>query len=284
MAAITSAFKNTYADNIMHEAQQNMSKLRGACEIGRVEGEYLYMDELLSMTASEILTRNADTVNVETDWDRRRVYLRRFAVAPLVDQFDQLMMIQDPKSAVVKSTVKAMNRRLDELIIEAFNADVATGHAGGTTTTYDSSNTVTASSDLDLTALRNAKKILDTNELEDENERYIACSPTQIFSLLNVTQVQSADYNTVRALVNGEIDTFMGFKFIVSNRLTKTGSVRACFAWVKPAMQVGIGKDIVTQIDQRSDKNYSWQIYTEMWMGALRTMEEGVCQINCTES
>lgn len=284
MAAITTAFKNSYADAIMFAAQQSESKLRQACEIGRVEGEYLYMDELTALSASEILTRNADTVNVDTDWDRRRVYLRRFAVAPLIDDFDQLMMIQDPKSSVVKATVKAMNRQLDDLIIGAFNADVATGHAGGTTTSYDSSNTVTAGSDLDLTALRSTKKILDTNNLEDENERYIVCSPTQIFSLLNVTQVQSADYNTVKALVNGEIDTFMGFKFIVSNRLTKSGSVRACFAWVKPAMQVGVGKEITTMIDQRPDKNYSWQIYTEMWMGALRTMEEGVCQINCTEA
>jgi len=284
MAAITTAFKNTYADNIMDEAQQNMSKLRTACDIGRVEGEYLYMDELLKMEAAEILTRNADTVNIESDWDRRRTYLRRFAVAPLIDDMDSLLMLKDPKSAVVKSTVKAMNRRLDELIIEAFNADVATGHDGGTTTTYDSGNTVTAGSDLSLDALRAVKKILDENELEDESERYIVVSPTQISSLLNVSQIQSADYNTVKALVHGEVDSFMGFKFITSNRLNKSGSVRACFAWVKPAMQVGIGKDITTQIEQLATKNYSWQIYTEMRMAAVRTMEEGVCLVNCTEA
>ena len=107
-----------------------------------------------------------------------------------------------------------------------------------------------------------AKKILDQNSVDPSIQRYIIVSPEQIEDLLNITAVTSADFNTVRALVQGEVDTFVGFKFIVSNRLnTDSDGNRQVIAFAGDGIKLAIGKDVTGRIDERSDKSYSTQIY-----------------------
>jgi hypothetical protein len=135
-----------------------------------------------------------------------------------------------------------------------------------------------------LAKLIEAKKILDSNDVDPSIRRYIAVSPAQIESLLNNTTVTSSDYNTVKALVQGEIDTFLGFKFIVSNRLSKEGNIRSCFAWAEDGIKLAVGKDVMARIDERSDKSYSTQVYYCATFGATRMEEAKVVQIDCDES
>ena len=79
----------------------------------------------------------------------------------------------------------------------------------------------------------------------------------------------------VKALVEGKIDTFLGFKFIRSERLPKTGTARFCLAWAKTGLRLGIGKDIVTSIDRLPGKDMSVQAYASMSLGAVRTEAPG---------
>jgi hypothetical protein len=101
---------------------------------------------------------------------------------------------------------------------------------------------------------------------------------------LNETAVTSSDFNTVKALVRGEVDTFMGFKFIVSNRLAKSGNDRTCFAWAEDGMKLAVGKDVMARIEERADKSYSTQVYYCATFGATRMEEDKVVQITCDES
>jgi hypothetical protein len=102
---------------------------------------------------------------------------------------------------------------------------------------------------------------------------------------LNNTSVVSQDFNTVKALVQGEIDTFLGFKFIVSNRLALDSStnVRSCFAWAEDGIKLAVGKDVMARIEERSDKSYATQVYYCATFGATRMEEEKVVQIDCDE-
>ena len=108
-------------------------------------------------------------------------------------------------------------------------------------------------------------------------------SSTSIEDLLNITTVTSADYNTVKALVQGDIDTFCGFKFITTTRLTDDGTSRLCLAWAEDGLKLGLGKDVSAQITERADKSYSTQVYYCMSIGATRMEEEKVVQIACNE-
>jgi len=108
----------------------------------------------------------------------------------------------------------------------------------------------------------------------------------QISDLLGDSIVTSADFNTVRALVQGEIDTFLGFKFVTSNRLPFDASNtddRLCFAYTEDAIKLAIGKDVQAKISERADKSYSTQVYYCMSIGATRMEEKKVFQIPCNE-
>jgi len=96
--------------------------------------------------------------------------------------------------------------------------------------------------------------------------------------------VTSSDYNTVKALKHGEIDSFLGFRFLHSERLPVDGSGdRLCFAWQKRGLKLAFGEDVVTKITERSDKSYAMQVYLCMTLGAVRMEAARVVEIACAE-
>ena len=112
------------------------------------------------------------------------------------------------------------------------------------------------------------------------------CSPKQIQDLLSTTEVKSSDFNTVKALAQGSINSFLGFEFIPSTRLsfdaTNTDD-RLCYAFTEDAVKLAIGKDVTARIDERADKSYATQVYYSMAIGATRMEEEKVVEIACDE-
>ena len=127
-----------------------------------------------------------------------------------------------------------------------------------------------------MAKLIEAKKILDNNSVDPSIPRHIAVGPDQIEALLNNTTVTSSDFNTVKALVQGEINSFMGFQFHVSTRLAKSGNNRTCFAWAEDGIKLAVGKDVMSRIDERADKSYSTQVYYCATFGATRMEEDKV--------
>jgi hypothetical protein len=76
----------------------------------------------------------------------------------------------------------------------------------------------------------------------------------------------------------------MGFQFIVSNRLSIASSKRLCFAYAADGIKLAVGKDVMSRIDERSDKGYATQIYYCMSIGATRMEEDKVVSIQAHEA
>ncbi len=113
---------------------------------------------------------------------------------------------------------------------------------------------------------------------------HLVISQSQLTSLLRDDEVTSADFNTVRALVNGEINTYMGFEFHRTQRLTlNSGNIRVCIAYPASGVMPGIGMDIVARITERADKSFSTYVYYMMTIGATRLEEVKVVEILCDE-
>ena len=102
--------------------------------------------------------------------------------------------------------------------------------------------------------------------------------------LLDIQELTSADYATVKALVNGEIDTFLGFNFIRSERLDIASYVRSNLMWQRNSILLALGQDITVDIGPRRDKNMAVQVYLGMSIGAVRMDEDGVVEIQSWES
>ena len=110
-------------------------------------------------------------------------------------------------------------------------------------------------------------------------------SAKQLSDLLGSTTITSADFNSVKALVQGELDTFLGFNFIRSERLeTDSNDDRLVLGFCQSAIGLALGRDIETRISERADKNYATQVFLSMTIGATRVEDEKVVQIACQES
>ena len=282
---ITTAFSQQFSANVQLLSQQTGSILRGGVEEESVTGEKAFFDQVGAAAAVKRTSRHGDTPMVETPHSRRMVTMDAYEWADLIDDADKVRMLIDPTSTYARAAAAAMGRAMDDAIIEAATGTSKTGKSGGTSTTLPSGQQIASgSADLTLAKLIQAKKILDSNSVDPSITRHIAVSPDQIEALLNTTTVTSSDFNTVKALVQGEINTFLGFQFHVSNRLAKSGNDRTCFAWAQDGIKLAVGKDVTSRIDERADKSYSTQVYYCASFGATRMEEEKVVSIICDES
>ena len=287
---ITEAFVQQYSNNVQMLSQQKGSLLRGVVDVESVVGKHAYFERIGAVSAQKRVSRHSDTPQIDTPHSRRRVSLASYEWGDLIDDSDKIRALVDPTSAYARNAAAAMNRAMDDVIITAMNASASTGVAGGTSTALPSTQkfaTSNQSDGLTVAKLLAAKKNFDNNSIDPSRKRYLVCGPQQIADLLAVTEVTSSDFNTVKALAQGDINSFLGFEFIMSNRLpldaTNTDD-RLVFAYTEDAIKLAIGKDIKANISERADKSYSTQVYYCMSLGAVRMEEKKVVQIPCHEA
>jgi hypothetical protein len=280
---IETAFVQQYQNTMRILCQQEDYRLQGTTIPPiKMEGEYLYWDRLGTTAAVELETRHADTPNIEPDHTRRRCAATPYVWATLLDRADAARMLVDPKGPYQQIAKAAMNRQKDRLIIAALGGNAYGGKSGGTTIALPAGQKVAHGSvGMTIAKLLSAKQLLD--EAEAPDERYFACTSESIIDLLGTTEVTSADYNTVQALVAGQVDTFLGFKFIRTELIyLENGSTTTTwynYAFAKGAVGYGNIEDITVRLSERSDKNYAWQPYVSMDMGATRIEDELVVEV-----
>ena len=288
---ITTAFVQQYSANLQHLSQQKGSRLRGLVRVEAVRGKQAFFDQIGSQSASVRTTRAADTLLNDTPHSRRMVTLADYEVADLIDDQDKLRMIVDPTSSYAQAQAFAIGRSMDDVIITAATGDAKTGETGGTTTALPAGQKVAvnlsgSNEGMTIGKLREAKYIMDNNDVDPSIPRVMVIGPKQLQDLLESTNITSSDFNTVKALVQGELNTFMGFNFITSTRLAHDSGtdVRTCFAYAVDGITLAVAKDLTVRIDERPDKGYAVQVYACMSIGATRMEEEKVVQIECDES
>ncbi len=282
---ITTAFVEQYKSNVLHLAQQKGSRLRDTVRFEPVTGKSHFFERIGAVAAQKRTSRHADTPRMDTPHSRRRVSMDDYDWADLIDQEDKVRMLISPESQYAQAGANAMGRAMDDAIIAAAVGNAYGGVAGGTSIVLPSTQKIVhGSAGLTVAKLLAAKEIIDGNDVDDEEERFCVLSAGQVTDLLNSTEVKSSDYNTVKALAAGQLDTFLGFKFIRSQRLgTDSSGNRQVTVYCKSGIGLALGADIETRITERDDKNYATQVFLSMTIGATRIEDEKVVEIACTE-
>lgn len=288
---ITEAFVNQYSTNFYTLGQQMTARFENAVAvITGIIGQSRSVERVGAAEAYDITSRHADTKYVEVPHSRRWIDLQDKGWAELVDELDEIKLLADPKSKYPRLAVAALNRAKDGVIYAAGRGSARTNT--GTTVLPAGQKIAEGGTGLTLAKLISAKEILDASEVDAEQmdptgqgapDRYLTCASKGLTNLYGTTEIKSVDYNNVKALAEGKIDTFLGFKFIRSERLAKVGTTRFALAWSKMCMNLGVGKDIVTSLDKLPGKNMSVQVYARMSVGAVRVEDEGVVEIGCFE-
>ena len=289
MYTIDAALVKQFNADIILLSQQKGSKLRGSVLLKTgVVGETDYLDQIGKTAAVKRTSRHPDTPIVDTEYQRRKIDMVDYDWADLLDKADKRKMLADPTNKYTINCAYALGRAIDDEIITHAFATAYVGKEGGATVDMHAGNTVAVgASGLTVNKLLAAKKILDNLDVDTDEPRFIAHTGTQLQDLLKEDKVTSSDYAAIKALVRGEIDTFLGFKFItISTSLldTDASDYRRVICWAKNGLGLGIGAEIQTDISIRKDKNMSTQVWGSIGLGASRLDEDKVVEIKCLET
>ena len=283
---VTTAFVEQYKNNVMDLVQQKGSRLRGTVMSDTVQGNKKFYEQVGTTNAQLRTSRHADSPLVNTPHLRRSMTLADYEWGDLIDNSDRVRLLIDPQDAYARNAAYAMGRAIDDVIISAMLGSSNTGVSGGTATALPSTQKIAhGSAGLTKAKLITARKILQANNVDVQSEElYCAVNAAMLEDLLNVEEVTSGDYNSVKALVRGDIDTFLGFKFIHTEQLTQDATPnRQAMCWAKSGVQLGIGADIKASIAPRADKSFSTYVYYSMCIGATRLEEKKVVEIAVVE-
>lgn len=287
---IPEAYVRKYTAGIRILQQQMDQRLRSCVMVDdTVPGDRAFYDQIGNTEMTLVTNRHGATTYTDTPHSRRMVTMDMYDVSDLVDRADTRRLLNNPINRYSRVMAAAANRKFDKIIINAFNATASTGANGTGTAAFDSayqfeadgSAAGTGGSALIIEGIIRARRALEAAEnMEDGDDyRWCAClSARARADLLSETEVTSSDYNTVKALVNGQVDQFLGFTFTKSEQLNYISGTTPQLLpfWVKQSMQLGVSQDSRGFMDVLPQRRHSTQVRYEMDAGATRMDEKGV--------
>ena len=298
-AGLIPLYTTQFSTNLELLLQQKGSKLRGRVREGYHVGKMASpINQIGALSLKAPAGRFAPLPSQQAAYDRRWVFPQEGELPQLVDTFDELQTVVDPKSGLVETAANAVGRAWDDCILlqATGTSNLGQDAASLTTEAFSTTNFQIAStfgsasaSGLTVAKIIEAKRIFEHyhNDLEIDRPTIVIGSQ-QHSDLLNQVQVVSTEFNTRPVLGDdGMVRSFLGFDVVISERLVQTtaNSVRGVLAFVKSGLYLGIWKDMTNNIDIRNDlSGRPWQILTQTMYGATRTQPGKVIQILCSDT
>lgn len=274
--SITNAFVTLF-DEEVKQAYQGEALLRGTMRSRTgVQGNTVKFPKIGKGVAT-VRVPQTDVTPLNVTYSQVTATMTDYIAAEYSDIFHQGKVNFDERRELVQVVSKSIARRMDQLCIDALNAaaspsTVATSVGG-------------SASNMNIEKLRAAAKAMNDNNVPAEG-RHLLMHSSQLDALLGETEITSADFASVKALVRGEINTFMGFNIITMGDRDEGGvpkpSTRTCFAWHQDSM------GYAESMSQKSEVNYipektSFLVSSMFSAGAVAIDDEGIVKISCTE-
>ncbi len=277
---------------------------------------------------TEDATRYGDNPNSEIAHDRRRIGIKDYELGKYVDEKDLKRVLTDPMNAYTQALLASGKRKLDDIIIDKFFGEAYVGKAGGTTRTFvagqalenqakvvvgaKSAGDITTAGDFELATgetegfsvganygaagsgltlakLRAARRTMLKLHAIDQDE-IVNCfvSAKQLDDLLGITEVVSSDFAVRKSLAEGSVTTFMGFRFIHTERLPLSngtdGDERRCIISTSKALKLSIGTALKGDVWRVPAKKNIPYVYFKLCAEASRMWGEVSGEIRCNEA
>jgi Phage capsid protein len=287
-------YTTQFSTNLELLLQQMGSKLRGKVREGFHVGKMASpINQIGAVSLKAPAGRFAPKNRSDSEFDRPWVFPQEGEIDQLIDSFDELQTIVDPKSQYTENAANAVGRGWDDCLIANACATRQVGQdaASLTSKTFSTANFqisvsfgAASASGLTVAKFIEAKRILRKyhNDLERDPPTMVIGS-NQEADLLNQVQVVSTEFNDRPVLVDGNVKRFLGFEIEMSERLpynVGAANQRGCFAFVKSGMYLGIWKDLTNRVSIRNElSGEPYDLWTSTMFGSTRTQEGKVVQI-----
>jgi len=272
-------------DSKVKLAFQGKYKLEGTCEYrGNVTGNSYDFRLMGKGMGHERGAPSSDVTPMDISHSKPTATMKDYEFPEYTDIFNDAEVNFDEMSKLASVIANAGGRRKDQLQIDAmaagtFNATLTAGE--GLLVDTDVGGVGTG---LNVAKLRAIKKMFVAREADETI--FIAMESEGLDDLLADSTLTSSDYNTVKALVNGEINQFLGMTFITfgtraEGGLNLTGSIQDGYAWTASSVGVASGIELSVSTDWIPTKS-SWLSNANLKMGATIIDNEGVCKFQYT--
>lgn len=277
--SISNAFVTLF-DTEVKQAYQADAVLRNTVRLRTGVTASTHKFPKIGAGVAQVRVPQTDVTPLNVTYSQATVTLTDYIAAEYSDIFNQSKVNFDERQELVQVVAKAIGRRSDQMIIDALAASstsltVATSIGG-------------AGTNMNMAKLRETARLLNTANVPAE-DRYILIHASQLSSLLSETSVTSSDFNTVKALVQGDITTFMGFNFVTIGDRSEgglagggSGSTRVVYAYHKMAVGMAEAMAIRSEINYIPEKT-SWLVSSMFSAGAIAIDAGGIVAITCTE-
>ncbi len=294
--SISSAYIETFEQNVRHLAQQGDTRLEKYCDVVNEQSESHNFDLLAASsarakTAARMVSPaggNGSGAVDATDglvWTRRKSLIEPWDTGEVIEQEDPTQMIIDPNSAVTKNLAMNMRRAKDDNIIAAASGDSRDG-AGGAVA-YAGGTVGDGTTRIDIEKVLAVDEYFNAGDVDPDLPRVWVYGPRQKRDLMQLMEVTSGDFQSGKALASGRIPNWMGFDWVMSNRLLSDTDVDTDItnlAFTTKGIGFHIAKDITAKIGERTDMSFAWQFYCLMHIDAVRVEDEHVCVIDLANS
>lgn len=275
---ISNAFVTLF-DSEVKQAYQAQRALAGLTRERTVEGSTVKFPKIGKGTAT-VRVPQTDVTPLNVTYSQVTATMEDYIAAEYSDIFNQAKVNFQDRAELVQVVSGAIGRRMDQVVIDALVAA-----SGTSTVSNDIGGTDT---NLNVAKLRAAKKAMDAKNVPAEG-RSMVIHANSLDSLLAETEVTSSDYNSVKALVTGDVDTFLGFKFITLGDRDEGGLAidgsndRIVYAFHRDSMGLGIGMGQTSRVDYIPEKT-SYLVASMFSAGSVAIDAEGIVKITCRES
>ena len=275
---IDNVYIETFEQNVQHLAQQMGTKLRGKITERGTNGNQHNWEILDFSDAVDKSTSAPPTPALDLDWNRRTSLALTKHTGTVIDNEDIVQMLIEPKSNATYNLAMSMNRAIDDIIIEAAEADALNGD-GSTTALLPAQIIGDGSTPITFDSITEIQEQFMKNDIDPAMPKCAIIGPTQVRKLLQLTEQTSSDYVTNQALqelnASGVVNNWMGFDWIMSTRLNipAGGEINTLF-FTNDAIGLQVNEDITVQAAQDPSASFAWRIYARLTMGAVRVQDK----------
>lgn len=278
MSKTLSAVQVEEFDSEVKQAYQGMSNLRNTVTFRGNVTAGTYNFRKMGKGLANQKAPQADVTPMDVENSKQLATLENWNAPEYTDIFDQAGVNFDEQAELAEAIAMAIGRREDQLIIDA--------QLNSATTNLVGTDVGGVGTGLNVAKARRASKLLNALGVPMK-DRHILVSAEGLEQMLGEEETTSSDYNTVKALVNGELDTFVGFKFHVIEERAEGGlpvaaNIRTGIAYHKRSTGIAVGLGPKTQVDWVPQKT-SWLANGMLKAGAVARDAEGIVLVSSTE-
>lgn len=290
---IDSAYVETFESSVRQLAQQRNTRLRQFVTSVNKQSEAHNWDRLAqssyrTKSAARMVSpaggdgSGAVDSTDGLDWTRRKTLIATYDTGEVIEQENVVQMLIDPKSSSVTNLGMNMSRAVDDVIITAATGDALDG-AGGPVTFPVGQVVGDANTVMSLDIVLQVDELFGKNDVDPDEAKVFVINPTIKRKLMQLLEVTSGDFQAQKALATGVLPNWMGYTWVVSNRLlnpdTTDGDV-TCLAFTKKALGLHVARDISAKVGERTDMSFAWQLYCMMSMAAVRVEDEHIVEVH----